>query len=347
MQHEILETETQTMCCLAKGSFDQRKTWNPQHSNNKWKTGVRFSFTRSAIYVRWEMSVIVLPFLFSLQSTPYPAYNWSSSVHIYIYIQKKDNKNKFAYLSLLPVPTAHRICIACVCVFVSCVWMLMCWLVLQALVEVDGGGVGTVLSYALLQVLLQPAHTHGAAKRWLNMIRNAADMLDSTACTSLTAFSSEESACVRGCLYLFCGKRAQHKGVANTRLRNKRCRREVLDGVTHLCKGQIIESIVCHLLTTNRRAPPGPERWELETATGRKSQVQHCLRGYNNVCVTCEKKQGPFQPHTKRTKQTLLTHWQKTTTKGWEPCMQPPYLQEGFLLQWIHYYRGNGCKRKT
>lgn len=45
----------------------------------------------------------------------------------------------------------------------------VCVLVLQALVEVDGSGVGTDLSYPLLQICLQPAHTHRTAKRWLNV----------------------------------------------------------------------------------------------------------------------------------------------------------------------------------
>lgn len=41
----------------------------------------------------------------------------------------------------------------------------MCSLLLQALVKVDGGGLGAALSYPLLQVFLQPANTHGAAKK--------------------------------------------------------------------------------------------------------------------------------------------------------------------------------------
>lgn len=40
----------------------------------------------------------------------------------------------------------------------------MHWLVLQALVEVNGSGVGTGLSYPLLQFYFQPAHTHRATK---------------------------------------------------------------------------------------------------------------------------------------------------------------------------------------
>lgn len=43
----------------------------------------------------------------------------------------------------------------------------MCSLLLQALVKVDGGGLGAALSYPLLQVFLQPANTHGAAKKEL------------------------------------------------------------------------------------------------------------------------------------------------------------------------------------
>lgn len=46
--------------------------------------------------------------------------------------------------------------------------MEVCWLVLQALVEVYGGDAWTGLSYPLLQVCLQLADTHRATKRGLH-----------------------------------------------------------------------------------------------------------------------------------------------------------------------------------
>ena len=56
----------------------------------------------------------------------------------------------------------------CVCVCVSvCVFVCVSVLVsvvLQALVEVDGGGLGADFSYPLLQIWLQAAHTHGAMR---------------------------------------------------------------------------------------------------------------------------------------------------------------------------------------
>lgn len=81
--------------------------------------------------------------------------------------------NKICF-ALLLVPTGQQTCVyMCMCLYVLC--MVMCWLVLQALVEIDGGGVWTGLSYPLLQLWLQPAHAHRAAKRRMNpILKNAA-----------------------------------------------------------------------------------------------------------------------------------------------------------------------------
>lgn len=51
----------------------------------------------------------------------------------------------------------------------SCVYMAYS-LVLQALVEVDGSGLGTGLSYPLLQVFFQAANTHRATQREENVV---------------------------------------------------------------------------------------------------------------------------------------------------------------------------------
>ena len=59
-----------------------------------------------------------------------------------------------------------RVCV-CVC---ACLRVEMCWLVLQALVEVHGGGAGTGLVYPLLQVCLQPADAHRATEGLLNKL---------------------------------------------------------------------------------------------------------------------------------------------------------------------------------
>lgn len=55
------------------------------------------------------------------------------------------------------------------CLHVLCVSISE--LVLQALVEVDGGGEGTGLSYPLLQICFKPTHFHRATKGWLNMMK--------------------------------------------------------------------------------------------------------------------------------------------------------------------------------
>lgn len=48
----------------------------------------------------------------------------------------------------------------CACSRVLCLLRVLCRVVLQALVEVDSGGPRTGLSYPVLQLLLQAAHTH-------------------------------------------------------------------------------------------------------------------------------------------------------------------------------------------
>lgn len=55
----------------------------------------------------------------------------------------------------------------------SCVCMA-CLLVLQALVEVDGGGLRTGLSYPLLQVFFQAANAHRATQRQWNVVLKCA-----------------------------------------------------------------------------------------------------------------------------------------------------------------------------
>lgn len=75
---------------------------------------------------------------------------------------KNKRINKFC-IALPLVPTGQRTCAClCECLHVSCMCMEKCWLLLQALVEVDGGGLGTDLSNPLLQICLEPAQTHGA-----------------------------------------------------------------------------------------------------------------------------------------------------------------------------------------
>lgn len=69
----------------------------------------------------------------------------------------------FGFFFLNCVFARPSVCLCCVCA--------TCSLLLQALVKVDGGGLGAVLSYPLLQVFLQPAYTHGAAKKKLKKLK--------------------------------------------------------------------------------------------------------------------------------------------------------------------------------
>ena len=172
MQHEILVSETHIsnfMNCHAVGSFDQRKTENTQWNNIKIQES--FSFLKEHLLFA-EIPMIVLLELFCFpfsESSPLklwaaPSIKKNAAVHI----PTKKYINKICF-ALLLVPTGQQTCVCvCMCLYVLC--MEMCWLVLQALVEIDGGGVGTGLSYPLLQLWFQPAHAHRAAKRQLNMI---------------------------------------------------------------------------------------------------------------------------------------------------------------------------------
>lgn len=77
--------------------------------------------------------------------------------------------------------------------------------------------------------------------------------------------------------YLFCGKRAQHRGVANTRLQTRNTQRGLFkNSIT--CKPEKkkqtkipTDAFMCSSLTTGRRVPPGPEHLGLGIATERQN----------------------------------------------------------------------------
>ncbi len=162
MHHEILASVTKisNLNCHAESSFKRRKT----------DTGVRFSFLRSAAFLQRDLSVFPLE-LFSLKSSaltleaaPCGQILKNAAEHI-----KKNKKQKKTFFDLPLVPTDNRhVYMVCMCHYVLC--MGMCSQVLQALVEVDRGRVGTGLSYPLLQICFQPAYAHWTIERWLSMI---------------------------------------------------------------------------------------------------------------------------------------------------------------------------------
>lgn len=129
-------------------------------------------------------------------------------------------------------------------------------LVLQALVEVDGGGVGTGLSYCFLQIRFQAAHAHRATNRRWNIIPKWTKLLitSHTSVTSSIPLLREESAAKRGCKHQAKEGGKKERGMLQmTRLK----RRDV---------------VIFPLLTTDPQAPLELERLKLGIAAKTRQQ---------------------------------------------------------------------------
>lgn len=130
---------------------------------------------------------------------------------------------------------------------------------------------------------------------------------------------------------------------------------DVIDGVT--CSDPYPQSYpVCHVLTTGRQAPPGPEHSELGIATERQNQRgQSCseIRQTNwkfdkflcmDVSIRCKYTRGMWVLFS--TSQNNSTPNKSTNIVKHDSHTVFAYLHESSLLQSVHYNRWDSCKKK-